>query len=70
MKKIIATFAFIACVCALCGCSRDKSNVVTGSQINGSHAMDALKTEASNPVILADMKESGVLFASEEITHS
>ena len=29
-----------------------------------------LKTEASNPVILADMKESGVLFASEEITHS
>ena len=29
-----------------------------------------LKTEASNPVILADMKESGVLFASEEIVHS
>ena len=29
-----------------------------------------LKTEASNPVILEDMKESGVLFASEEITHS
>ena len=29
-----------------------------------------LKTEDSNPVILADMKESGVLFASEEIIHS
>ena len=29
-----------------------------------------LKTEESNPIILADMKESGVLFASEEIIHS
>ena len=29
-----------------------------------------LKTEESNPVILADMKESGKLFASEEIMHS
>ena len=29
-----------------------------------------LKTEESNPVILADMKESGALFASEDITHS
>ena len=29
-----------------------------------------LKTEESNPIILADMKESGALFASEEITHS
>ena len=29
-----------------------------------------LKTEASNPVILEDMKQSGVLFASEQITHS
>ena len=29
-----------------------------------------LKTEESNPVILADMKESGALFASEEIMHS
>ena len=29
-----------------------------------------LKTEESNPVILADMKESGSLFASEEIMHS
>ena len=29
-----------------------------------------MKTEESNPVILADMKESGVLFASEEIVHS
>ncbi|MBP3633760.1 MAG: isoleucine--tRNA ligase [Oscillospiraceae bacterium] len=29
-----------------------------------------LKTEESNPVILADMKESGALFASEEIIHS
>ena len=43
MKKLIATFVSIACVCALCGCSGDRSNVVTGSQINGSHAMDALK---------------------------
>ena len=29
-----------------------------------------MSTEESNPVILADMKESGVLFASEEIVHS
>jgi len=29
-----------------------------------------LKTEESNPVILADMRESGMLFASEEIVHS
>ena len=29
-----------------------------------------LKTEESNPIILADMKESGALFASEEIIHS
>ncbi|MBQ2960379.1 MAG: isoleucine--tRNA ligase [Oscillospiraceae bacterium] len=29
-----------------------------------------LKTEESNPVILADMKESGMLFASEDIIHS
>jgi len=29
-----------------------------------------LKTEESNPVILADMKESGALLASEEIIHS
>jgi len=29
-----------------------------------------LKTEESNPVILADMRESGVLLASEEIVHS
>jgi len=29
-----------------------------------------MKTDESNPVILADMKESGVLFASEEIVHS
>ena len=29
-----------------------------------------LKTEESNPVILADMKESGMLFASEDIVHS
>ncbi len=29
-----------------------------------------LKTEASNPVILEDMRQSGVLFASEEIVHS
>ncbi len=29
-----------------------------------------LKTEESNPVILADMQDSGMLFASEKITHS
>ena len=29
-----------------------------------------MSTEESNPVILADMKESGVLFASEDIVHS
>ena len=29
-----------------------------------------LRTEESNPVILQDMKESGALFASEEIIHS
>ena len=29
-----------------------------------------MKTEESNPVILADMKESGALFASENIVHS
>ena len=29
-----------------------------------------LKTEESNPVILADMKETGALFAAEEIIHS
>ncbi|MEA4932470.1 MAG: isoleucine--tRNA ligase [Lawsonibacter sp.] len=29
-----------------------------------------MKTEESNPVILADMKESGALFASEKIVHS
>ena len=29
-----------------------------------------LKVEESNPVILADMKESGMLFASEDIVHS
>jgi isoleucyl-tRNA synthetase len=29
-----------------------------------------MKTEESNPVILADMKESGALFASEQIVHS
>ena len=29
-----------------------------------------MKTDESNPVILSDMKESGVLFASEEIVHS
>ena len=29
-----------------------------------------MKTDESNPVILADMKESGALFASEDIVHS
>ena len=31
---------------------------------------EGMKTEESNPVILADMKEAGSLFASEEIVHS
>ncbi len=31
---------------------------------------EGMKTEASNPVILEDMKESGMLFASEDIMHS
>ena len=31
---------------------------------------EGLKTEESNPVILNDMKESGALFASEDIIHS
>ena len=31
---------------------------------------EGMKTEESNPVILADMRESGALFASEEIVHS
>ncbi|WP_409967177.1 isoleucine--tRNA ligase [Bengtsoniella intestinalis] len=31
---------------------------------------EGMKTEASNPVILADMKESGALFAQEDIVHS
>ena len=29
-----------------------------------------LKTEESNPIILADMKESGALFSSEDVVHS
>ena len=29
-----------------------------------------LKTEESNPIIMADMKESGMLYASEQIMHS
>lgn len=29
-----------------------------------------LKTDESNPIILEDMKQSGMLFASEDITHS
>ena len=31
---------------------------------------EGLKTDESNPIILADMQESGMLFASEEIVHS
>ncbi len=31
---------------------------------------EGLKTEESNPVILADMQESGALFAAEQIIHS
>lgn len=31
---------------------------------------EGLKTDESNPIILKDMKESGMLFASEDIVHS
>ena len=56
-------------------CSRYGIEMVVPVDDQGRHTEYAgkyagLKTEESNPVILADMKESGALFASEQIVHS
>ncbi|MBQ8389117.1 MAG: isoleucine--tRNA ligase [Clostridia bacterium] len=56
-------------------CMRYGMDLVVPVDDNGRHTDYAgkyagMKTEESNPVILADMKESGMLFASEEIVHS
>ena len=56
-------------------CKRYKIDMVVPVDDQGRHTDYAgkyagMKTEESNPVILADMKESGMLFASEDIVHS
>jgi len=56
-------------------CKRYKIDLVVPVDDRGRHTDYAgkyagMKTDESNAVILADMKESGALFASEEITHS
>ena len=56
-------------------CKRYKVELVVPVDDQGCHTDYAgkyagLKTEESNPVILTDLKESGALFASEEIVHS
>ena len=56
-------------------CKRYKVELVVPVDDQGRHTDYAgkyagLKTEESNPVILTDLKESGALFASEEIVHS
>ena len=56
-------------------CKRYKIEMVVPVDDRGRHTDYAgkyagMKTEESNPVILADMKESGALFASEDIVHS
>ncbi len=56
-------------------CSRYGIEMVVPVDDQGRHTAYAgkyagLKTEESNPIILADMKESGALFASEQIVHS
>ncbi len=56
-------------------CMRYGTDMVVPVDDQGRHTEYAgkyagLGTEESNPVILADMKESGVLFASENIMHS
>ena len=56
-------------------CSRYGIEMVVPVDDQGRHTEYAgkyagLKTEESNPIILADMKESGALFASEQIVHS
>ena len=56
-------------------CKRYKIDMVVPVDDQGRHTDYAgkyagMKTDESNPVILADMKESGMLFASEDIVHS
>ena len=56
-------------------CKRYGMDMVVPVDDRGRHTDYAGKyagmtTDESNPVILADMKESGALFASEDITHS
>ena len=56
-------------------CKRYKIEMVVPVDDRGRHTDYAgkyagMKTEESNPVILADMKENGALFASEDIVHS
>ena len=56
-------------------CKRYKIDMVVPVDDRGRHTDYAGKyagmtTEESNPVILADMKQSGALFASEDIVHS
>ena len=56
-------------------CMRYGTDMVVPVDDQGRHTEYAgkyagLGTEESNPVILADMKESGMLFASEDIMHS
>ena len=56
-------------------CKRYGMDLVVPVDDHGRHTDYAgkyagLKTGESNPIILADMKESGALFASEEIMHS
>ena len=56
-------------------CMRYGAEMVVPVDDQGRHTEYAgkyagLGTEESNPVILADMKDSGVLFASEDIIHS
>lgn len=56
-------------------CKRYKIDMVVPVDDQGRHTDYAgkyagMKTDESNPVILADMKESGALFASEDIVHS
>ena len=56
-------------------CKRYKIEMVVPVDDRGRHTDYAgkyagMKTDESNPVILADMRESGALFASEDIVHS
>ena len=56
-------------------CKRYGMDMVVPVDDQGKHTDYAgkyagLKTDESNPIILNDMKESGVLFASEDIVHS